>query len=668
MQRKHLRIILFVLPAVLLTIAAVLFLTQGEKPVPTYRPEAYGIQSMLLADRLPYLRPDVLAGQSSSYDRSGENNDGFGKSNYLYVEPNGEKVILDVKGPGTVYRMWFTGFDVDTANLKIYIDGQEAPVVDSNLWDLLEGKKAPFLSPLAGSDQVSSGGFYSYLPIPFAKSIKITTNGEGPAFFYQFGYHTYPADRQVQSWTGKEDISLLLDQWNHAGQNPKNSMNAKASTGTTTLAAGETAEIFRLQGGAYSISSIKLQVPGISTGSSSPWEGAALLNDVWIRFFWDKEQTPSVEAPIGAFFAIGHYTPYGTRSLMAGLDDTNTLYMYFPMPFDVEGRVELVNKGTRNLQNIHYEIGSKPFEGSMENVGYFKTHYNSQIRMDRSQSIQVLDVQGAGSFVGLVQSVQPYTQDQLYLEGDERIWVDDCRSPAIQGTGTEDFYNAGWYFNKGLFTLPLHGYTAHHIDEVDKSSMYRWLLQDAIPFRSRILVQLEHGNRNDTPADAWTLAYYYHQPQSRLQLTDTLDIGDAASEKAHNYIIDDQTRESKDSQYFEGFLVSKKLEDSGRFHQGKSSFTVKINPRNKGVLLRRLFNQSVINQQAQVYVNNQPAGTWYTAGGNRRKFWKEEDFLLPASLTQGKKKLEIRIEYVAYPQNENTEWSEYRYEVHTVKR
>ena len=45
-----------------------------------------------------------------------------------------------------------------------------------------------------------------------------------------------------------------------------------------------------------------------------------------------------------------------------------------------------------------------------------------------------------------------------------------------------------------------------------------------MPFRRRIRVSLQHGGHNEATADVWTLAYYYQQPATTLQLTDTLDV------------------------------------------------------------------------------------------------------------------------------------------------
>src|SRR6185295_5884475 len=47
------------------------------------------------------------------------------------------------------------------------------------------------------------------------------------------------------------------------------------------------------------------------------------------------------------------------------------------------------------------------------------------------------------------------------LEGDERVLLDGARPPGIYGTGVEDLFNGGFYFDRGPFALPLHGSPAH---------------------------------------------------------------------------------------------------------------------------------------------------------------------------------------------------------------
>ena len=125
--------------------------------------EPYGLDAMAQFERLPYLKLDTMAAGQSSFDRSGGNADA---GNFLYIDGT-NKVLLDLKGPGTVYRMWFTGFNPAVDYIQIYFDGEATPRINMLLNNLFSGTNAPFLSPLLGNEAVSSGGYFCYLPLPF---------------------------------------------------------------------------------------------------------------------------------------------------------------------------------------------------------------------------------------------------------------------------------------------------------------------------------------------------------------------------------------------------------------------------------------------------------------------------------------------------------------------
>lgn len=624
---------------------------------PSSSAEAYGLASMTAFNRLPYLRPDVMAGQQSSFDRAGGNNDGFGASNFLYTDESGDKVMLDLKGPGVVYRIWSTGFTAASANLKVYVDDDVSPRINMLLKNLFVGTNAPFLSPLVGNNVDSSGGYYCYLPIPFSKSIRITTNGKGANFFYHVGYHLFSPDRAVTSWTGNEDTSTVMTNWLSTGTDPKGTAGNTIVTGRVHLATGETKTLLDISG-TNSICAIRLKIPQVPTPAATARD---ILTNVWLRIAWDNEAAPSVAAPLGSYFAMGQFGAYATHALPVGLDTQNVMYCFFPMPFSERARIELLSYRTITTSNIDFEIQYKPFTDSFSKVGYFKALFHGEEPTTDGSDVLMLDQEGMGQFVGIVQSVTGPT-NRNYLEGDERVYVDDSRSPVFQGTGTEDFYNGGWYFNQGPFTLPVHGYTAHKTGATDSSAMYRFFLQDMIPFRKHIRVSIEHGWVNDIPADEWMLAFYYHRADPRAVLTDTLDIGNATSESAHLYVISNATGQGTQSYAYEGDFNNIVITDDGRATTNFSKFTVTVNPDNQGVILRRRFDQALPNPAADVYVDGNLVGRWYKAGSNEFLPWRDDDFMLPGFYTAGKSKLQIRLQSAS----SNTAWNEFAYWAYSI--
>lgn len=647
-----------------IAIIAALFSLRLTSPKEDQAPEPYGLDAMTGLDRLPYLKTAVFAGGASSYDRSDGNADGFGASNFLYQDEHGDKVMLDIRGPGTVYRMWFTGFDIAEAYVKVYFDGETEPRIHRPLRELFDGSVAPFLSPLAADDRISSGGFVSYVPLTFSKSVKIATNGAGQHFFYNIGYHQYSPDMPVATWTGTEDSTAAREMWNKAGSDPKNDEGNIAVSDTIDLAGASSASLLEVDG-PRSISSIKLNIPRVQPDSDT----SKILNTTRLKIYYDGESDPSVDAPLGSFFAMGEFGAYPTRTVPVGMDEENTMYVYFPMPFEKKVKIELVNTGTDAVEDIFYEVKHKPFTDSFANVGYFKTRF-SELKAEAGdgKDLLVLEEEGSGHFVGMVQSLMAEMYqgpvDRWHLEGDERVYVDDSESPVIHGTGTEDFYNGGWYFSQGLFTTPMAGYTAFDKENnIDSTAMYRLFVHDVIPFRKNIRVSIQHGALNDVSEDVSMLAYYYHKPAIKSVLTDTLDVGNESSEKSHTYTIDKEVWSDSRIYQYEGNFNGELIEDNGRAHAGYSEFITAVEPDNEGVILRRRFDQMVENQTAKIYVDDTYAGMWYKAGSNGTNSWRDEDFMIPASFTEGKDSIRIKVEFVP---STTSEWNEFRYDAYSL--
>src|SRR5262249_10269878 len=80
--------------------------------------------------------------------------------------------------------------------------------------------------------------------------------------------------------------------------------------------------------------------------------------------------------------------------------------------------------------------------------------------------------------------------------------------PSINGTGTEDYFSSGWYFDRGLYSAPYHGVLIKDTDN-GRVSAYRWHIEDAMPFHSSIRVTIEHGTENNHECDYSSVAYWY---------------------------------------------------------------------------------------------------------------------------------------------------------------
>jgi hypothetical protein len=294
------------------------------------------------------------------------------------------------------------------------------------------------------------------------------------------------------------------------------------------------------------------------------------------------------------------------------------------------------------------------------------------------------------------------------MEGDERVYFDGSQTPQLYGTGTEDLFQAGYYYANGPFTLYDHGDTdkEYMSPTTGRTSQYRLMLQDPWSFRDGIRLGIEHGAVDGMQTSTHSVVFWYGDGRSAMQPTDTIHVGDPASRTTANYSSTAGTPKALTSFYegdHDGNISSPALDaflepgsqpppagtdpmgesttDSGLTHPAGSAilFKVRINPNNFGVVLRRRLDQATFQQQAQVLVDGASAGTWMTpantsatgstASYNTYKRWADTDFALPARLTEGKSHLSIELRVLTpdfVPQGLQDGWTDFRYSAYSI--
>ncbi|HTX89553.1 MAG TPA: glycoside hydrolase family 172 protein [Bacteroidales bacterium] len=267
---------------------------------------------------------------------------------------------------------------------------------------------------------------------------------------------------------------------------------------------GKTATIFNVSG------------PGIITriwftiDSRDPY----FLRRVVIRMFWDREKSPSVEVPFGDFFGTGFaYKQYATPYLSMS---SGGYTCFFPMPFEESARIDIVNETGKEIPALYYQVDYQKLDGYIpRDVAYFHAFWRRDVRTDYDSNYTILDIKGRGHVVGLNLNVQSYRKNFAFLEGDEKIFVDGETKPSIQGTGTEDYFSSGWYFNKGEYAGPYNGLILKDTS-LGRIAAYRFHILDPIPFKKSIRFSIEHGHGNQEIADYSSTVYWYqiepHQP------------------------------------------------------------------------------------------------------------------------------------------------------------
>lgn len=469
------------------------------------------IRTLARPDLLPRYRTGYVE-EISSYDTTGGNDDGFsGRYSYIRKE-NGKLVLADLKGPGVINRIWTPTPTQDT--ISFYFDGETAPRISLPFADLFSGDKMPFVAPLCGNE---IGGFYCYLPIPYEKSCKIVFSGER-ILFHQIQYRLLP-DAEVTTFNPADIPIDALDfvrrSW-LAGIAPRDTEEKRE---TFLLAPGDEVTIYK--------SNRPGRILGFEIDGGKDFEG--LYKDVLLCARWDDDEIDAVHAPLQDFFGYAYGKP-SMRSLLVGCSN-GLHYCYLPCPYDRKAEIKLVYKLRNGVTQHPIRVSTKVYYNDqprdVSTEGRFYTYWNREINMPQGKPYPFAKLKGRGHYVGTVHLAQGLIPGMtLFFEGDDSVCVDGVLR--MHGTGSEDYYNGGWYavldrWDRGV-SLPIHGSLDYSLP-LARTGGYRWFLSDKISFEKEFYKTIEHGpDRNAYPVDYTSVAYYYgdQAPEYIKEPTDEL--------------------------------------------------------------------------------------------------------------------------------------------------
>lgn len=607
---------------------------------------AVGWDTYRRLDLLPELASGARARQFSSFGRNGSNNDGFGGT-FSCLRTNGPGcVIAEDLGPGEVDSIWFTrdGGDVTaTGNITVVLDG--ATVLNANLQQVVNGSLgAPFVWPLVSNADQTSGGVTIKVPMPYRESMRITTSNN--PIFYHVAYRDFTDATGVVRFNPADPATDVVNRLRAAGTaDPKPAQPGAATTAVTVSPPAGGASTLASLTGPAAVTSVRLRVPDAAATE-------ATLAGLRLRMTFDGRTT--VDSPVGEFFGAG-LGERAVRALMFGMDNApgGWYSAWWMMPYASSAVLTLVNGTGGTVSGVQAEITSAPNAKWTAELASSAGYFTAQSRGGATTPARdwvLADVRGRGRFVGVTQTVRNREaggNERGYLEGDERVYADGSLSPLAHGTGTEDYYESGWYFNRGEYSGVFTGNTGHRVRTgscaVECDSMYRLQLADGVPFTSALRFGIEHGPQNDVPADESTTAYLYTATTSAMRTTDTVTVGDAGSRTAHGYTEAGQATQGALPAVYEGDDDHDNVTADVRSTAGAISFRLAVDPGNQGVRLHRTSDQAASYQSAAVAVDGAPAGTWSQPLGNGIQRWLDDEFALPPALTMGKSELTVRL-------------------------
>jgi len=219
-----------------------------------------------------------------------------------------------------------------------------------------------------------------------------------------------------------------------------------------------------------------------------------LRRQVILRIFWDGQEHPSVECPVGDFFCQSWSRDQNISALPINVNPKGGMNCFFPMPFHRHARITVENDGPADIAHFFYTI-NYTLEAIPEDSLYFHAQFRRTNPIPYKEVYTILDgICGHGHYVGTFMSWQQNTSG-WWGEGEIKMYLDgDKEWPTICGTGTEDYFGGAWCFDETNFSAPYFGFQ-HVVGKSGQTgarmTMYRFHLQDPVFFKQYLRITMQ---------------------------------------------------------------------------------------------------------------------------------------------------------------------------------
>ena len=277
-----------------------------------------------------------------------------------------------------------------------------------------------------------------------------------------------------------------------------------------------------------------ITLPAGSKTTIAEIDGPGTIRHIWItvdpvayrnciiRMWWDDEQAPSVEVPLGDFFCSGHALRTLVNSVPIAVNPSGGFNSYWPMPFAGNARIEIENQWNKDIDGFFYQVDYELDDIPTDAARFHAQWRRSVTPIDSPEHVIVDGIRGKGQYIG---TYLAWTQlsNGWWGEGEVKFYMDgDTEFPTICGTGTEDYFLGAWCFydsegKEQTFSSAFSGYLlcVHKGTEVPKHGMYRWHIMDPIRFEKDLKVTIQalgwwpDGKYQPLQDDIASVGYWY---------------------------------------------------------------------------------------------------------------------------------------------------------------
>ncbi|MCA9438085.1 MAG: DUF2961 domain-containing protein, partial [Candidatus Omnitrophica bacterium] len=187
-------------------------------------------------------------------------------------------------------------------------------------------------------------------------------------------------------------------------------------------------------------------------------EGQGIIRHIWIttrnepenlrglvlRAYWDNQEHPSIECPLGDFMGFAHGKVTSYDSAVHSIGPKAAMNFWLPMPFRERARLTLANERPANSR-LYYQIDYTLEEELPENAGSLHALFRRENPTTLKQDFEILPKRtGMGRYIGCLLGVR-YLEKSWWGEGEVKVYLDgDTEFPTICGTGSEDYVGLSW--------------------------------------------------------------------------------------------------------------------------------------------------------------------------------------------------------------------------------
>lgn len=293
---------------------------------------------------------------------------------------------------------------------------------------------------------------------------------------------------------------------------PENPDGAKGGGARCELQDGSARRAARELGKGWKVNPF-LVIPAGETAVIADIGEAGAIQHIWmtptghwryliLRIYWDGQQLPSVECPVGDFFCCGWNEYAQLSALPVCVNPGSAFNCYWTMPFRRSCRITLENLAETET-TVYYQIDYTLTEVP-EDAAYFHAQFRRVNPLPYKEVYPILDgVRGQGQYVGTYLA-WGVNSCRWWGEGEIKFYLDgDTDYPTICGTGTEDYFGGSYNFEDPKthdryvpFTTPYSGLP--QVIEPDRLyrsqfrfGMYRFHINDPIRFEESLRVTIQ---------------------------------------------------------------------------------------------------------------------------------------------------------------------------------